>query len=190
VVEFHPWGCRADKPEKPDRMFFDLDPGEGVPWRDVKRAAHLVRKELTRMKLTPFVKTSGKKGIHIVVPIKRLYAWKQLHETSGQIAIRLAKKFPNDFTAVMGKAQRRKLIFIDFHRNARSATAVGAYSLRAVKGLSASTPVAWEDLDAIDDPAELNYASVPEIVAKSGDPWAEMDEKAAVLPADPDRAAK
>jgi DNA ligase D len=190
VIEFHPWGCLSDKPERPDRMFFDLDPGEGVPWRAIKQAAMLVRKELTQLGLTPFVKTSGKKGIHIVVPIKRLYTWKELHEGSGKIAIDLAKKFPNDFTAMMGKAQRRRLIFLDYHRNARSATAVGVYSLRAVKGLSASTPVSWNDLDAIDDPADLNYATVPGIVEKSGDPWMDMDERAASLPADPGRKTK
>ena len=190
VIEFHPWGCRVDNPERPDRMFFDLDPGEGVPWRAIKQAALQVRKELTRLGLTPFVKTSGKKGIHIVVPIKRLYSWKQLHEASGQIAIGLARKFPNDFTAMMGKAQRRRLIFVDYHRNARSATAVGVYSLRAVKGLSTSTPVSWDDLDAIDDPADLNYATVPGIVAKTGDPWMDIDERAASLPADPGRKAK
>lgn len=190
VVEFHPWGCRVDKPERPDRMFFDLDPGEGVPWREVKRAAHAVREELERLGLTPFVKTSGKKGIHLVVPIKRLYSWKQLHETSGRIATALAKKFPTTFTATMGKAKRTGLIFVDFHRNARSATAVGVYSVRAVKGLPVSTPVFWEDLDSIDAPQDLNYASVPGVLTNSGDPWADMDASAASLGADLDRLLK
>ena len=190
VVEFHPWGCRVDKVEKPDRMFFDLDPGEGVPWRDIKQAALVVRKELRRLKLTPFVKTSGKKGIHVVVPIKRLYSWKQLHEASGRIAVSLAKAFPDTFTAMMGKAQRKKLIFVDFHRNARSATAVGVYSVRAVKGLPVSTPVAWENLDSIDDPADLNYSTVPGILTNSGDPWVEMDASAASLGAELTRPSK
>jgi bifunctional non-homologous end joining protein LigD len=190
VVEFHPWGCRVDKPEKPDRMFFDLDPGEGVPWREVKRAAHLVHQELTGLKLTPFVKTSGKKGIHIVVPIKRLYSWKELHEASGRVAVFLAKKFPDTFTAMMGKAQRKKLIFLDFHRNARSATAVGVYSVRAVKGLPVSMPVSWENLDSIDDPADLNYSTVPGILTNSGDPWADMDASAASFGAEIGRLSK
>ena len=181
VVEFHPWGCRVDKPDRPDRMFFDLDPGEGVPWKNVKRAAHQLREELQRLDLTPFVKTSGKKGIHLVVPIKRLYTWKQLHEASGKISMSLAKRFPGTFTATMGKSNRTGIIFVDIHRNARSATAVGVYSLRAAQGLPASTPVAWDDLDLIDAPQDLNYASVPAVLARSGDPWADMDASAVTL---------
>jgi DNA ligase D len=182
VIEFHPWGCRVDKPERPDRMFFDLDPGEGVPWKNIRSAAHQLREELARLKLTAFVKTSGKKGIHLVVPIKRLYTWKQLHTTSGKIASALAKRFPGTFTATMGKSNRTGIIFVDIHRNARSATAVGAYSLRAAKGLPASTPVAWDDLDSIDAPQDLNYATVPGFLQNAGDPWSEMDASAASLP--------
>jgi len=184
VVEFHPWGCRVDKIERPDRMFFDLDPGEGVAWRDIKRAAFQLREELQRLKLPAFVKTSGKKGIHLVVPIRRLYSWKELHQASGRIAASLAKRFPQTFTANMGKSHRRGIIFVDIHRNARSATAVGAYSLRTAKGLPASTPVAWGDLDSIDAPQDLTYASVPAILAKAGDPWADMDASAASLGGD------
>ncbi len=181
VIEFHPWGCRADKPERPDRMFFDLDPGEGVAWKSVKRAAFQLRDELAALDLPAFVKTSGKKGIHLVVPIKRLYSWKQVHETSGRIAVSLAKRFPASFTATMGKSNRAGIIFVDFHRNARSATAVGAFSLRAARGLPASTPIAWADLDSIDAPQDLNYSSVPGILERAGDPWADMDASAATL---------
>lgn len=190
VIEFHPWGCRVDKPERPDRMFFDLDPGEGVAWRTIKRAAFRLREELEALGFTAFVKTSGKKGIHLVVPIKRLYSWKELHQASTAIAAALAKRFPESFTAFMGKANRKGIIFIDTHRNARSATAVGAYSLRAVRGLPASTPVAWGDLDSIDDPADLNYASVPGILEKSGDPWEDMDEHAASIRVESGRKSK
>ncbi len=181
VIEFHPWGCRVDKPERPDRMFFDLDPGEGVTWRDVKAAANAIRRELERADIVSFAKTSGKKGLHVVVPIKRLVSWKELHDLSGKIATSMARRFPETFTAMMSKSERRRRIFLDFHRNARSATAVGAYSLRAVSGLPASTPVAWEDLDSIDAPDDLNYATVPGFLSNSGDPWAEMDKSAVAL---------
>ena len=140
VIEFHLWGCRVDKPERPNRMFFDLDPGEGVEWRDVKAAAHALRTEFERAGVTSFVKTSGKKGIHVVVALKRTVSWKDLHTLSGAIATAMVKRFPDTFTARMAKSERKRRIFLDFHRNARSATAVGAYSLRAVRGLPASTP--------------------------------------------------
>jgi DNA ligase D len=184
VVEFHPWGCRVDKPERPDRMFFDLDPGDGVEWRDIVAAAETLRKELTRLGLAPFVKTSGGKGLHVVVPISRRHSWKELHQTSGKIASSLAKKFPGTFLTSMAKKERKNRIFVDFHRNTRSATAVGAYSLRARKGLPASAPLAWEDLPSIDGPADLNYATLPSFLSNSGDPWAEMDASACSLGAE------
>jgi DNA ligase D len=181
VIEFHPWGCRVDKPERPDRMLFDLDPGEGVAWRDVKAAAKALRAAFDGLGLPSFVKTSGKKGLHLVVPLKRSAGWKEMHALSGRIAAAMSRRFPTTFTAIMGAKNRRGLIFLDFHRNARSATAVGAWSLRAVAGLPASTPVAWEHLDDIDAPADLNYASVPGFLTKTGDPWAAMDESAVTL---------
>ncbi len=184
VIEFHPWGCRVDKPERPDRMFFDLDPGEGVEWRDVKAAAEAMQAELSRIGLTSFAKTSGKKGIHVVVPIERRGSWKELHTVSGEIASVVAKRHPDTFVTTMAKSARKRRIFLDFHRNARSATAVGAYSLRAARGLPASTPVAWEDLGSIDAPEDLNYATVPGFLSNSGDPWAEMDAHAVVLTKD------
>ncbi len=184
VVEFHPWGCRVDKPERPDRMFFDLDPGEGVAWRDIVEGALRVRGELLELGLAPYVKTSGGKGIHVVVPLTRRHTWKHLHEVSGRIAASLVKKSPGTFVATMAKKARRNRIFVDFHRNARSATAVGAYSLRARKGLPVSTPLAWDDLPSIDGPEDLNYATVPSFLSNSGDPWAELDASACPLTAE------
>jgi DNA primase len=84
----------------------------------------------------------------------------------------------------MAKSERKRRIFLDFHRNARSATAVGAYSLRAARGLPTSTPVAWEDINAIDAPEDLNYATVPGFLSNSGDPWGEMDASAVALGSD------
>jgi DNA ligase D len=181
VVEFHPWGCRVDKPERPDRMFFDLDPGDGVEWRDIVAAALAVRDELTALDLAPFVKTSGGKGIHVVVPVNRRHSWKEMHDTSGKIATALAKKFPDTFLTSMAKKERKKRIFVDFHRNTRSATSAGAYSLRARKDLPASTPLEWGALQSIDAPADLNYATVPRFLSNFGDPWAEIDASACSL---------
>jgi bifunctional non-homologous end joining protein LigD len=162
-------------------MFFDLDPGEGVAWRDVKAAALEVRQILTAFGLTPYVKTSGKKGMHVVVPIEPKLGWKELHAASGRIAAHIAVRYPQTFTTNMAKRERVRRIFVDFHRNARTSTAVGAYSLRAVAGLPASTPIAWDDLGSIDAPGDLNYATVPGFLRNANDPWADMDESAAVL---------
>jgi bifunctional non-homologous end joining protein LigD len=181
VVEFHPWGCRTDRPERPDRMFFDLDPGPDIGWRDIVAAAQMVREELARLDLAAFVKTSGGKGIHVAVPLKRLYSWDHVHKTSGRIAAALAGRHAATFTAVMAKERRKARIFIDIHRNARTATAAAAYSLRTRPGLPASAPVGWDELQSIDDPQDLNYASLPRLLDVRGDPWADLDARACTL---------
>jgi bifunctional non-homologous end joining protein LigD len=182
VVEFHTWGSTRSKPDRPDRIVFDLDPGEGVGWREIVEAAVHVRGELETLGLVPFVKTSGGKGLHVVVPIVPKLGWKQVHPRTSVIATRIAATSPKTFTTVMGKENRKRRIFIDFHRNARSATSVAPYSLRARTNLPASTPLNWADLEAIDAPEDLNYSSLPGLLTSSGDPWAEIDESARALP--------
>lgn len=181
VVEFHAWGTHRSHLEKPDRVIFDLDPGEGIAWREIVEAASHLRGELTGMGLVPFVKTSGGKGLHIVVPIQPKLGWKQVHQATSSIASKLAASGPDTFVTVMGAENRKRRIFIDFHRNARSATAVAAYSLRARPHLPASTPVDWRDLDSIDSPEDLNYSSLPGLLTTSGDPWADINESAREL---------
>lgn len=183
VVEFHAWGTHEAHLDRPDRVIFDLDPGEGVAWRDVVNAAVHLRGELVGMGLVPFVKTSGGKGVHIVVPINPKLDWKQMHQASSAIASRLAATGRNTFVTVMGAENRKGRIFIDFQRNARSATAVAAYSLRARPHLPASTPIDWRDLESIDSPEDLNYSSLPGLLTTSGDPWADINEAARDLPA-------
>jgi len=182
VVEFHVWGALRKRLDKPDRVVFDLDPGEGIGWREVVEAAVHVRDELAKMGLVPFVKTSGGSGIHVVVPTTGKLGWKQFHQASSEISSRIARTAPDTFTTVMGKDNRKKRIFIDFHRNARSATAAAPYSLRARTNMPASTPLSWADLESIDAPADLNYSSLPGLVARSGDPWAEISDHAKDLP--------
>ena len=182
VVEFHTWGATRRRLEKPDRVTFDLDPGEGIAWREIVEAAVHIRGELEALKLTPFVKTSGGKGLHVVVPIKSKLGWKAVHEATGKIAAKLAAGQPDTFTTNMGKTHRKRRIFIDFHRNARGHTSAAPYSLRARTNLPASTPVAWSDLESIDAPEDLNYSSLPGLLSMSGDPWADIDEFARDLP--------
>jgi DNA ligase D-like protein (predicted polymerase) len=154
-----------------------------VAWREVVEAAVHMRVELAALGLTGFAKTTGGKGIHVFVPVTRKLDWKAVHAATGEIAERVAKGAPDTFTTTMGASNRKRRIFIDFHRNARSATAVAPYSLRARNNLPASAPLSWEDLERIDAPQDLNYSSLPGLVAASGDPWAAIGDFARDLPA-------
>ena len=183
AVEFHPWGCRVDQPERPDRIVFDLDPDEGLPWREVVAAARAVGDALSELGLVPFIKTTGGKGLHVVVPIARRHGWPEVRQFCEAFARQQAQQAPKRFTANMAKRERRGRIFLDYLRNARSATAVAAYSLRARPGVAASTPLAWEELGELDDAKDLNWATVPERLAQDGfaDPWAGIDAAARTL---------
>jgi len=183
VVEFHAWGSLMQKPEKADRVIFDLDPGEGIQWREVVEAAVHIRGELEGLGLVPFVKTSGGRGAHVVVPITPKLGWKEVHAVTGVIAAALASTAPDTFTTTQGKQNRKRRIFIDYHRNARGATAAAPYSLRARTNLPASTPLSWDDLESIDSPEDLNYSSLPGLLTTSGDPWADINEFSRDLPA-------
>jgi DNA ligase D len=182
AIEFHTWGCRIDQSERPDRIVFDLDPDEGLPWRAVVSAAHAVADALGALGLVPFVKTTGGKGLHVVVPLARKQGWPEVRRFAEAFARQQAERAPTRFTANMAKRERRGRIYLDYLRNARSATAVAAYSLRARPGVPASTPLAWSELDLIDTPRDLNYATVP---ARLGDefedPWADIDAAARAL---------
>ncbi|WP_095091760.1 DNA ligase D [Mesorhizobium sophorae] len=182
VVEFHTWGTHRTSLDKPDQIVFDLDPGDGISWREVVEAAVHIKAELEGLGLVPFAKTSGGSGIHITVPVTGKQNWKKLHQATSAISTHLAATAPDTFTTTMGKDNRRKRIFIDYHRNARGHTSAAPYSLRARTNLPASTPVSWADLESIDAPQDLNYSSLPGLLATSGDPWAEIDEFARDLP--------
>lgn len=183
VVEFHTWGTHRTSLDKPDQIVFDLDPGEGVAWREVVEAAVHIKGELERLGLVPFAKTSGGSGIHITVPVTQKQNWKKLHQATSAISTLLAATAPDTFTTTMGKENRKRRIFIDYHRNARGHTSAAPYSLRARTNLPASTPVSWSDLETIDAPQDLNYSSLPGLLATSGDPWADMEDFARDLPA-------
>ncbi|ESX11322.1 DNA ligase D [Mesorhizobium sp. LSJC264A00] len=183
VVEFHTWGTHRLSLDKPDQIVFDLDPGEGIAWREVVEAAVHIKGELERFGLVPFAKTSGGSGIHITVPVTQKQNWKKLHQATSAISTHLAATAPDTFTTTMGKENRKRRIFIDYHRNARGHTSAAPYSLRARTNLPASTPVSWSDLETIDAPQDLNYSSLPGLLATSGDPWADMEDFARDLPA-------
>ncbi|HZT19239.1 MAG TPA: DNA ligase D [Dongiaceae bacterium] len=146
VVEIHPWGSRADRLEEPDRLIFDLDPGEGVAWSAVIAAARTVRDRLVELGLTSFVKTSGGKGLHVVVPVEPTADWKRAKAFTASVAESLARERPDRFVATMAKRARSGRVFIDYFRNDRGSTAVAAYSTRASPRAAVSTPLAWEEL--------------------------------------------
>jgi bifunctional non-homologous end joining protein LigD len=146
VVEIHPWGSTIDHLEQPDRLVFDLDPGENVPWEVVIDAAYDVRDRLATIGLQSFVKTSGGKGLHIVVPIQPAADWDEVKMFTKAVAGTMAKDRPNRYVATVAKSARHARIFVDYLRNDRGATAVAAYSTRALPRASVSIPLNWEEL--------------------------------------------
>jgi len=146
VLEIHPWGSTAAHLEKPDRLIFDLDPGEDVPWSAVIAAALEVRSRLDAVGLKSFVKTSGGKGLHVVLPLEPSVGWDEAKAFTQSIAEAMAKSEPERYVARMTKSARRGRIFVDYLRNGRGATAVAPYSTRALPLASVSTPLAWDEL--------------------------------------------
>jgi bifunctional non-homologous end joining protein LigD len=173
ALELHPWGSKKDAVEKPDRIVFDLDPGQRVEWSQVIKGAFYLRKFLQQLGLKSFVKTSGGKGLHIVIPILRKYTWPDIKLFSQTVALAMAKEYPDLFTAKMGETNRQGKIFIDYLRNVRGATAVAAYSLRAHIDAPISTPVSWDELKKIKSSAQFNIFNIKQRLAKlKSDPWA------------------
>jgi bifunctional non-homologous end joining protein LigD len=146
VVEIHPWGSTIKRLEQPDRLIFDLDPGEDVAWDAVIEAAREVRERLKQMELESFVKTSGGKGLHVVMPLAPSLDWDAAKAFTGSVAEAMSKDDPKRYIATMSKRARHGRVFVDYFRNGRGATAVAAYSTRARKEASVSTPLAWEEL--------------------------------------------
>jgi bifunctional non-homologous end joining protein LigD len=146
VLEIHPWGSQIKNLELPDRLTFDLDPGDAVEWESVLAAAHEVRERLRRYKLESYVKTTGGKGLHVVVPIKPKATWEIAKTFTQSIAESMSRDSPEKYVSVMTKSRRRGRIFVDYLRNGRGATAVAAYSTRARAGAPVSVPLTWEEL--------------------------------------------
>jgi bifunctional non-homologous end joining protein LigD len=173
VLEIHPWGSRLEDLELPDRCTFDLDPGPGVRWADVVRAARDVRDWLRDLGLESFVKTTGGKGLHVVLPLERGPTWGELKAFAARVAWELAARHPDRYTASLSKSARAGRIFIDYLRNGRGATAVAPYSPRARAGAPVSVPLAWKDLTPALDPGRFTVPSLPGTLKRSRkDPWA------------------
>ncbi len=184
VLEIHPWGSQAGKLSFPDRIIFDLDPDEDLPWADVKQAVAVVRTLLDSIGLAAFLKTTGGKGLHVVVPIEPTVRWDHVKGFTKAVAELLERTFPDRFTAKLLKVSRRGRIFIDYLRNAEGATAVAAYSLRAKARAPVSTPIHWEELAKDVRFAHFNARNVPGRLKKiKADPWRKLGEQAVPLTA-------
>ncbi len=172
VLEIHPWGAKADKPEKPDFMIFDLDPAPDVPWKKVIEAAFRVKEELEKIGLTSFVKTTGGKGLHVTIPFQRLYTWEQVNHFSKLFAEFMASKYPKDYISVMSKQKRGGKIFIDYLRNHQGATAIAPYSIRARENAPIATLLYWEELSPKITSTQFTLKTLPKrLAALEGDPW-------------------
>jgi bifunctional non-homologous end joining protein LigD len=173
VIEFHPWGSRRPRLERPDRLVFDFDPDDGVAWPYLVSAVQVTRTLLTDIGLTGFLKTTGGKGLHIVVPIRPTIEWDAAKDFTKAIADLLVSTFPERFTATLSKTQRKNKIFIDYLRNGLGATAVAPYSIRARAHAPVATPIAWEELKKDVRFSYFNVGNVPSRMARlKHDPWA------------------
>ena len=181
VIEYHTWNALKDKIERPDRMTFDLDPGEGVAWPDIQEGTRLLRVLLEELGLPSFLKTSGGKGLHVVVPLKRLRDWDTVKDFSKAIVQHLTNTIPQRFVAKSGPRNRVGKIFVDYLRNGRGATTVSAWSARARPGMGVSVPVAWEELDGLTSAAHWNVQTIEERLAVGNTPWQGYREAAVSL---------
>jgi bifunctional non-homologous end joining protein LigD len=149
TLEFHSWGSKFNEVEQPDWIIFDLDPDEGMTIETVRKGVRDIKSALDEIGLVSFLKTSGGKGYHVVVPLTPSAKWEQTRGFAKLLAQSMEMKWPDRYTANMRKEKRKGRIYIDWVRNGRSATSVSVYSLRGRKGAPLSWPISWSDLDRI-----------------------------------------
>lgn len=172
VLEIHTWECHVSNVEKPDVIIFDLDPASDVTWKEVIQTAFLLKDELEKLNLESFVKTTGGKGLHVVLPIKRLYSWEQVKIFTQLFVNHIVSLNPKKYIATMSKAKRSGKIFIDYFRNNRGATAIAPYSTRVKDHAFVATPLSWDELSPRIKSDSFTIQNLPERLAKlKKDPW-------------------
>lgn len=173
TVELHTWGATTDKIDTPDQFVLDLDPDPALPWKAMVEAAQLTLSVLDELGLQAFVKTSGGKGLHLVVPLARRDGWDTVKAFTKAIAQFMTAQLPERFTATSGPKNRVGKIFIDYLRNARGASTVAAYSVRARPGLPVSVPVSRDELKRLRSAQEWTVATLLQrLQGLKADPWA------------------
>lgn len=172
ALEFHTWGSRVDSIDSPDIMVFDLDPDEGMGIVRVRQGLRDLKQILKELNLTSYLKTSGGKGYHVVVPFKESQSWEVFRDFAKGVAELMEQKWSDRYTTNVRKAARKGKIFIDWIRNTKTSTSVAPYSLRAKEGAPVSMPIAWTQLDTI-APQDINIKNA---VKRGKDPWADFFE--------------
>lgn len=182
AIEFHPWGCRADDPEHPDRFVVDLDPDPELPFPQVKAAAELLRTRLTDLGFSPYLRTTGGKGLHLVMALTPKTDWPTLRGFAEAFAHSMARDAPKVFTSTSVKEQRKGRIYLDWLRNARGSSAIASYSLRANEDLTVAAPIAWEELRTLDSARAFNRLTMVKRLSRlAKDPWEGLDSSAAAI---------
>lgn len=171
TIEFHPWPSTINKIDKPNFMIFDLDPATNLEIEKIRQGALNLKSVLDELNLKSFIKTSGGKGYHIVVPFSSCKNWDRFSEFSMQIARLMEMKWPKLYTTNIRKSERKNKIFIDYLRNKKGSTCVCAYSLRARDGASISMPIDWDDINKI-TPNEVNINNYKNYISKN--PWKDI----------------
>ena len=178
VVEFHTWNSKVARIDKPDRFVLDLDPGEGVSWPMLQEAAQLTRVMLTELGLECWLKTSGGKGLHVVVPITPKLDYPEVKAFSQAVVKHMARVIPTRFVSVMGGKNRLGKIFIDYLRNGHGQTTACAFSARSRPGLGVSMPIGWEQLQELKGGAQWTIATAREYLSfQQEDPWGDFWKK-------------
>ena len=176
VIEFHTWNATTRSIRQPDLMTFDLDPGEGVGWVEVQESAQLVRTMLGELGLSSFLKTSGGKGLHVVVPLKPSFDFDTVKDFSHAMVDHLARVVPQRFVARSGPKNRVGKIFVDYLRNGFGATTVAAWSVRARPGLGVSVPVSWDELASLTGGAHWCAGRLGARLSVGNAPWASYEK--------------
>ena len=183
VFELHPWGARSPRLERPDQLIFDFDPDENLPWDALVAAVGELRTVLSEMHLTGFLKTTGGKGLHVVLPIRATLSWDAAKSFTKSVADLLVRTHPDLFTATAAKEKRKGKVFIDYLRNARGATAIAPYAVRARANAPVATPIAWSELASEVRFAHFNLGNVAQRLDRRTDPWADFMRNRQVITA-------
>jgi bifunctional non-homologous end joining protein LigD len=172
VIEMHPWGSRRPHLDRPDRLIFDFDPDDAIAWPELVKDVQLLRTLLEDLDLQAFIKTTGGKGLHVIVPIRATLDWEHAKGFSRAVADFLVRTFGDRFIATASKTGRKGKVFIDYLRNAVGATAIAPYGVRARAGAPVAMPVAWDELGADVRFDHFNVRSAEQhVTRRKRDPW-------------------
>ncbi|MSR97486.1 ATP-dependent DNA ligase [Arthrobacter sp. BL-252-APC-1A] len=176
TIVFHPWPSRAEDSDNPDQLRIDLDPQPGTDFDDAVPAAAALREVLAEAGLEAYIKTSGNRGLHVFAPIEPVREFQDVRHAVIAAARELERRMPQQVTTSWWKEERGEKVFVDFNQANRDRTMAGAYSPRALPHAPVSTPVTWDELESV-DPRSFTVETVPDRLADTGDPWADLGDR-------------